>query len=251
MRIKITLFFLSLVPVIYAQDTPKKDVEVITFGNNNPTANEEYKSIILKVSPTAFIFGNFPMEIEKELNDFLSVQAGVGLTFKSLSNFIEGLNGEFDEADYCNSTRWADDYCDNPYDFTIREGKLGFTSSISARLYWDEDGFEGWYISPLLRYSTKKYSVQKIDETQSGEIRLENEFDKETIKNIDLVVQSGLQRIGSVLTWEFFTGVGVRIRNASIQDLGWDENFVIRNGISTFKSEFLRIEFGFRVGFRA
>lgn len=228
------------------------DVEIITFGNDeNDKESISYRDMIIKTSPGSFIFGKLPFEVEKELNDFISIQGGLGLTFSSVTDSWGEALAELDGYDYCNSTQWNSDYCDDPYDYSYRNGKIGYIASLSARLFWDQDGFEGAYIAPVVRYSTRRSDAQRIDESQGSEVRLMDSFDEESDKNLDLVVHYGAQYLNETITWEYFVGLGIRRQTRLIQDLGYDNNFDLRNGdLQEIKRNVIRYEVGLRVGFR-
>lgn len=235
----------------------ENNVEIITFGNDeNDNENIRYKDIIIKTSPTAFIFGKLPFEIEKEITDYFSVQGGLGLTFSSITNsdlWRDELFDLDDNDEYCNSTQWGNnDYCDNPFDFDYRDGKTGIILSASGRLFWGQDGFDGGYIAPVVRYSNRRTNVQMIDETQgSSEVRLQDSFDSEIDKNVDLVVHYGAQYLNETITWEYFVGLGLRKQTRVIQDLGYDPSGNLRNGeLQEIKRNTILYEIGLRVGFR-
>ena len=237
---------------IHAQEKPKDDnVQVITFGDEGEAKSKgKYKSMNLKLSPTAFVFGKFPIEFEKEINGHISLQAGIGFTFKTFSDTWGEVLAEFDDESFCESEQWQDDYCDDPYDFSIRNGKPGFLASVSPRVYWEGDGYEGSYIAPVFRYSTRNYEVQKVVEGSRFGERDPNSFEDESARNVDIVVHYGYQYVGEFLTWETFYGLGLRFQNRTIQDLGYDQFGNLANGVQDVSGNKIRYEAGLRVGYR-
>jgi hypothetical protein len=235
---------------------PNKDVEVINFGDENDDAKKEekaYLGLILKTSPTAFIFGRQPIELEKEINEYLSLQAGVGVTFEPLWTSFEDILAELRESGdgYCDSPQWAYDECDYYNDYTIREGKVGFMASVSPRLFFDSDGYEGMYIAPVLRYSTQKFEVQKIREGVNYIERIPSDVQEESVKNFDLLVHYGGQSLYPKLSVEWFIGAGIRFRDNFRQDVGYQGTFQLSaNGSRSFKDKKFRLESGIRVGFQ-
>lgn len=232
---------------------PNKDVEIINFGDSESSSGKDktYHGLILKTSPVAFIFGRQPVELEKELKDYLSLQVGAGITFEPLWTGYDELIGEFNEEveGYIESEQWVHDEPDYYSDYSIRNGKPGFQASVSPRLFFDNDGFEGMYIAPVLRYSVQNFEVQKVQEDVPYVIRTD-EMQKESIKNFDVLVHYGSQTLYQKLTVEWFIGAGIRFRNNLRQDVGYDEFFVARNGEHQFKDRKLRLEAGVRVGFQ-
>jgi hypothetical protein len=234
---------------------PKSDVEVINFGDESDDAKKEesaYKGMIIKTSPTAFIFGRQPFEFEKEIKDYLSLQVGAGVTFLPLYAGYDDLLAELrDESDESYvSPQWDQDEPDDYNDYTYRTGKLGLQFSLSPRLFFESDGYEGMYIAPVLRYSTQNFEVQKVREGESTIIRNPNDLQKESIKNTDILVHWGSQSLYPKLTLEWFIGGGIRLRNNTRQDVGYNLATLSGNAERNFKDKRFRLEAGIRVGFQ-
>ena len=234
----------------------KSDVQIINFGSEPESSKEEkvYKGVILKTSPTAFIFGRQPIELEKEITDYLSLQVGAGLTFSPfwdgynelLAELSDDGNGDISEI----SEQWANDVQDNYSDYSIRTSSIGPMFSLSPRLFFESDGYEGFYVAPVLRYSIQRYSVQKIREGLPYIEHTPDETQKESVKNVDLMVHWGSQSLYPKLTFEWFIGGGVRLRNNTRQDVGFDANMLSGNGEQSFKDKRFRFEAGIRIGFQ-
>ncbi len=234
---------------------PKTEVEVIDFGEDSSGKSKEpttYKGIILKTSPISFVFGRQPVELEKEINDFMSLQIGAGITFAPLWTSYGDLTAELlDESDgYCESEQWAYDECDYYSDYTIRTGKVGLLFSLSPRFFFESDGYEGMYVAPLLRFSTQKFGVQEVEEGLPYIERNPNRLQEESIKNFDLLVHYGSQALYPKLAVDWFIGAGIRFRNNQRQDVGLDDFFMAGNGERNFKDKKFRLEAGIRIGFQ-
>lgn len=244
-----------LLPLLFSLSLEGQRTRVINFGEDEANEDYEYKYNIIKTSPSAFLFGRQPFEYEREITDYLSLQAGIGFTFSSaLSGLSTGLYSEIlDEGEsnrFCNSTQWGNqDYCDDLGDADIRTGKIGMIMSFSPRLWFDSDGMDGSYIAPVVRYSTYKNNVQQVEEGVTSLVRLPNSFDLESAKNVDLVVHYGYQFLNERITWEYFVGLGVRRQNQIRQDLGTPNNR-FRNGTAEENSKSVLVELGIRIGFR-
>ncbi|MBK9335324.1 MAG: hypothetical protein IPM98_01570 [Lewinellaceae bacterium] len=240
-----------------AQNPDKKvnsDVQIINFGSESESSKTDkvYKGLIVKTSPTSFIFGRQPVEIEKEITDYLSLQVGVGLTFSPFWDGYNELLAELsDEEDIAEiSDQWAYDVQDNYSDYSIRTGSIGPILSLSPRLFFESDGYEGFYVAPVLRYSIQHYRVQKIREGLPHIEHTPDETQKESIKNLDLMVHWGAQKLYPKLTLEWFIGGGVRLRNNTRQDVGFDFTMLSGNGEQSFKDKRFRFETGVRIGFQ-
>lgn len=228
-----TLLFSFFSFMIYGQET-----RVITFGDDDKE-DYVYKVNIIKTSPTSFLFGRQPIEYERELTDFLSVQGGLGFTFLSaLSGLSAGWYSDFVQDENT-------DLLDN----SIREGSVGIILSFSPRLWFDSDGMDGSYIAPVVRYSTYNSEVQQAIPGQTILERNPNAFDSVNSKNVDLVVHYGYQSLSDVITWECFVGLGIRNQTGMEQDIT-RMNGVYQNGVTDIERKQILVELGLRFGFR-
>jgi hypothetical protein len=262
MRLRTTLLLLTaflLAQHTFAQKDkkkPNKDVEVIDFGETEDKTEDKsvYHGLILKTSPVSFIFGRQSVELEKEINDYLSIQGGVGVTFEPLwasyGDLLAEITEEYDGFCESDNPAFAYDECDSYSDFTIRSGKVGYQFSLSPRLFFDSDGFEGMYIAPVLRSSTQKFDVQRVYEGLSYAEHNPADLQQESVKNFDLLVHYGGQTLHPKLSVEWFIGGGMRFRNSVRQDIGFDFNQQALNGERRFKDRKFRLEAGIRVGFQ-
>ena len=255
MKYFLTILLTSLFSLnFYAQEKPKKDsddqVEIIDFGNDEGEYRKgEYKKRIIKTSPGAFIFGAMPFEYEQEMTDFLSLQVGLGLTFNTVAGSLDELYAELDGYDYFDDLG-DDGYNDDPYDSEIRSGTLGYRVSASTRLFWGSDGFDGGYIAPVLRYATRNFDVQRIEEGTRDVVRLESIVDSESTRNLDIMVNYGYQNVGDRLTWEYFVGLGLRFQDRTLQNLSQDSSGFLTNGTTDISRSLLQYGGGIRLGYR-
>jgi|GEM_PF-1384249 len=253
------LFTFCVIGNLSAQKKNKKNkVEIIEFGEDSE--NEERNDlpltgIVIKTSPTSYLLGSQFIEVEKYMTDYLSLQAGVGLTFKSIigdtyNEILAELQEEEDGLE-CESELWGqNDICDSYTDFSIRNQKPGLVISGSARLFFDDDAMDGGFFAVKLRHSTVKYQIQDIVQNASSVERLENTFVSESIKRFDIVGHYGYQALYSRLSAEYFVGVGARIRKETRQDLGQSTNGIVQSKFRSFKKTGLRLEIGLRIGFQ-
>jgi hypothetical protein len=235
---------LFTVPLIAQKD---KDIQVIDFGDDSQEDNKQskYKGLILKTNPISFVFGAQWLEAEKELTDYMSIQAGVGVRFKSMvgvnyNSLLEELNGTENS---CDSPNWEYDICDDYSDYSIRKATAG-------PWFYDSDGFDGAYIAPVFRFSQARYKVQQVDENSNNETRLPDVWQNENERDIDLVIHYGYQNLHPKLTTEYFIGLGVRFNKSTRQDIGTTAFGNYQNGEKTFSQKLLRLETGIRLGFQ-
>jgi hypothetical protein len=231
----------------------KKDVQVIVFDDENEiNRDEEGRSrvLILKTSPLSYIAGWQFMELEKEVNDFFSIQGGLGITFKPFFDVESTLYSELIEQD-CESELWGDNnYCDDFTDLDIRTFKPGLYISVTPRLYFDDFAPEDSYFGLKIRYSVRNNDVQKIEQGGLGINRLPNDLQAEKVRNFDIVGHYGYQVLYKKLTAAYFIGLGVRLENQTRQDLGYDDFGRYYNGERELSGARLRVEAGVRLGFQ-
>lgn len=257
----LSFLFLSFSFSAFAQKSKSKkkkqeDSTVINFGDEDEKAKSiNYLGAIVKISPTSFIVGHFPIEVEKEINNWLSVQGGVGLTFKSVGESqYSALLAEFQSTDSGNSqiddNKWASDIQDYYYDYTIRNTQVGYRANASARIYFDSDGYEGKYVAPSITLMNNRYQVQKVKEGATSETRLPDDLQQESVRNLDFSIRYGYQVLYPRLAVDYFCGLGVRVKNGTRQDIGYDETSLVRNGEKQVRGSQLLVEFGLRLGFQ-
>lgn len=229
-----------------------KDVEVIDFGSSDRRGTEpvEYSNLILKTNPTSYLFGYQSVELEKTLTPFLSVSAGLGVTFQPLLGEGISIAELLDVADDdCDSDLWVEDYCDDYTDFTNRSQKVGLVAAAQLRLYFDSDSPEGGYFAFALRHWRKRYDAEKIEPTSNFDfVYLSDDIQEESVVSTDFTGRYGYQIIYDKLTLEYFLGLGVRFNSAERLDIGRNDGRSWQNGVSKTSTTGLRYEVGLRLG---
>ena len=250
------LLLFSLSSLIAQKKKKDSDVEIIEFGDEKASGNrssEPTLGYVIKTSPTSYLFGSQFVEAEKYVTDFLSLQAGLGLTFKPLVGDLYGeALAELDEdgGSYCDSDQWASDICDEYYDFSIRKFKPGLLLSTSLRLFFDDDAMDGGYFAVKLRYSIQNLEIQDIVQNSTSLERLDDQYVSESVKRFDLVGHYGYQTLYSRLSAEYFIGLGARFRKEDRQDVGINQSGIVQSTSRQFKASGIRIEGGIRIGFQ-
>ncbi len=236
----------GLVAQVLQRDTtskPKREVEIIQFGDNagggRSKQGQPSSKYIVKVAPLAFVAGYFPVFLEREYLDWLSLQAGVGITFKSV---INELLSDFGSSIYEDSGSYID--------YSYRKATPGILLSFAPRLYFESDGFEGGYLSPEIRFNTQNTKAQKPNPSSIDLMRLNGEYDPESYKHLDLMIHYGQQTLYPKLTLDWSFGLGIRSVNSKVQT-------VFQNNGNTWTSSFeessynsFRVQLGLRLGFQ-
>ncbi len=258
MSIRITLIGIAILllssSIFSQEEKDKTNVQVIDFGGDDDAEADSYSGLIIKTSPLSFLIGNQTIELEKELSDFVSVQGGIGLTFRNYvaSIFGDSENLEIEGFGYifenCDSENWEIDYCDNYAPSDYRMIKAGPRLTASLRLFFDSDGFEGLYFSPSITYARHNAEVQLV-KVQPDELeRQENNTVKEFENHTDLTVRLGTQQLGDKLASDLFVGLGLRLRTGERLDVGQDENRIYGNATREINQTSIRLELGVRIG---
>jgi hypothetical protein len=254
----LVLVFLISNNSIHAQKK-KTDVEIIDFGEGSSTKSKKpikYNNSIIKTNPFSIVEGRTFVEYEREVNDWFSVQAGLGLTFQPLiesSSLLSIINDfESDGNFYCDSELWVNDVCDN-HQLTnkdIRIGQLGYLANASLRLFPASDGFEGGYFSLVGGYTHYRFKARKVNEVRNNEIYEEDYTTAENVSYLDAVVRYGFQSLYPKLSTEYFIGVGLRKKISNLTDIGRDGGLVYRNGLVNYSSTDFIFQLGVRIGFQ-
>lgn len=239
--------------------TKKKETEkstVIVFDDEKEDDDEKINTrrvTIIKTSPISFIFGSQIIEVEKEINDWFSLQLGVGVTFKDRSKDIDFLAEIIDEESDGNygpySDVWESDELDYYYDGS-RQSKLGYAFTFSPRLFYSSDGCEGGYIAPTLTYKRFAFKAEDVVLGNNYVERTGEFTDAESVSYLDFTVRYGQTNFFEKLTTESFVGLGIRSINNHRQDLGYLPGGYLGKGFQDFTSSELRLELGVRIGFQ-
>ncbi len=263
MNLKTTACVLALLffcfPLISQVEKDKTQVQIIDFGGDDASESKPSIGLIIKTDPLAFLTGKQMILAEKELSTLVSVEGGLGLTFR---NFLLGsLNDGSDpygnssfygiESGTCESQTWNNssfDACDAFWTNEFRTFKIGPRISASLRLFFDNDGFEGLYIAPSFTFSRYNAEVQKVREGIEQAVRNPNDTFKEFENHTDFSVRFGQQILGDKLCYEYYAGIGLRQRIGERLDIGQDENGFFGNAIHEINETNIILEFGLRVG---
>jgi hypothetical protein len=114
--------------------------------------------------------GSADLYYERKATDFLSVQMGGGVTYRSIGNDLGNslnIDDRYPEAlDYTTANgTFLFDVDDQAYHYTYRSAKPGFMLSVAPKFYFNENVMDGFYISPKFAYKMYRYNAQRPDET--------------------------------------------------------------------------------------
>jgi len=231
----------------------KKKVIVLNEDHVNYNSIKLERSTILKTHPFGFYIGWQPVELEQQINDYFSLQAGVGVTFKSNLNYLDLSPFSKDPPFiyYSDSKNWVIDIIDNYEDDSgHRQTKPGYIFSFSSRLYLANDGIDNWYLAPSLILSSNNYQVQAVEKNNEN-IVYQNDFsEKEKLNFTDIIIRLGKQYKKGKFFYEYFVGGGKRFASSHRVDLGYNSNGFVDQKFVDLKTSEWRVESGIRIGLK-
>ncbi len=167
-------------------------------------------------------YGTVPIYYERYIKDFLTVQAGVGLTFRDFigdyySRLSFGGRNRTIESDNWDEVTEFDSY-DDYSSYQYRKTGFGVCFSVAPRFFVAGDAFEGFYISPSVEYAMRSLKVQNIDTDGN---RLKNDWMKEKINSIYFHLNFGWQTDFDPVSLDFSFSVGFSKNKYKRQDTGY------------------------------
>ena len=197
--------------------------ETVVFATKSSTPKEKNRSKglpgfenVIKIAPLSFIIGKIPVYYERKINDFLSVQAGVGITSKHYINDALYADGNISGKSIYKSFKWNDGLTNNSYSDNSAYGgddrsyKMGYTVSLEPRLYFDtDDGLDGAFIG--LGYTKSRYNyISKEVKSNVNNVEYTGGSVKEFDNLSTMMVSFGSQHMYEHLSLEYTAGVGLR-----------------------------------------
>ncbi len=250
----------------HAQSSKKdrKDSTVVIIFNDNSKAEEKKKSSgednIVKIAPLGFINGTFPIYFERRINDFFTVQVGLGATGR---NYWRGLIRSASNVDFSSSDKeyntmtypWADnlglyDEADLTFDFNHRKPSVGYMFSVQPRFYFESDAPDGAFLGLALEYGRYNFNIPGKVETFAGSGTYEHigALKNEHENIADFMVYWGYQSVFDRMTLEYTTGLG--FRSVSGQKYAFNSNNGNPlEGMASYKQSVFNFNIGIKVGY--
>jgi hypothetical protein len=261
-KLILTYFLFALInpAMLMAQQNNSTDSTIrIVFGSkekNQTSIKKKRKKIgednIIKIAPLGFVSGAIPVYYEKVINDFFTVQGGIGITSR---NYIRSAFQEAGESGIQIKYPWGDDFqftdqADAPLTFENRIAKTGFAFSVEPRLYFDSETPDGSYFGVSYNFYRYNFNIPGIiynsttgSYSHNGDIKKEHE-------NIgDLMAVFGYHDIYDRLTTDYSVGFG--IRNVSGIKYYYGSNSIdpAQEGIAPYKQNIFNVNIGLKIGY--
>ena len=231
----------------------KKDTTV-----NFTTAKKKKRSTetnFVKIAPLSFLSGSVPIYYERKINDFLSVQVGAGVTTRNYlkewinNGEIGGNNGDNnkDEIKWNGVTPYNNNL-NSHSDFTNRKSSIGYTVSVEPRIYFDNEGIGGSFVS--IGYSLSKYKTSSRQiQTGVNDLMFINSYFPEYESISDVSVNFGSQTLNDRISIEYTFGIALRNKKGERYAYTYDTNSKYIDGLASYKKTIPAFLFSFKVGY--
>ncbi len=254
-------FLILLTTALYAQETVYFKTDK---GNSSKRKKKEKVSSelnIIKIAPLSFIGGNLPIYYERSITPTFALQVGVGITMKNYINNIlsEKDNGGNGGNNYPSKViNWQDgtlntysDQSDNTNLELNRKSKTGYLFAIEPKIYFENEGLEGTFIS--FAFNTAKYNntVNKIKtgtSTSSNAVLTSSTFEGyEKVSNF--LVNYGNQTLYDHISLEYSVGIGLKKVSALNYAFAQENSGKFIEGVGTTDITTVGYNIAFRVGY--
>ncbi len=254
MKILLSAIFLIAPLFILAQDKQKKDTTIVVnldhkqYDKNHKKPTGEENTI--KIAPLGFTSGTFPVYYERIINDFLTVQAGIGATSR---NYIRTAIQSVD--DIAPTYPWSDniytDMVEPALDMANRKPVLGYMFSVQPRLYFESDPPDGGYLG--ISYDFYRYNLSIPGIINNNGIYQYKGPEKKEHENIsDFMVCFGYQDVYDRLSLDYSMGLGIRNVKGSKYYYAEDNSTTpatIIEGFAPYKQSLFNFNIGIKVGY--
>jgi len=202
----------------------------------------------IKIAPLGFVSGTFPIYVERVINDFFTVQGGMGITSRNyVRNTFQTVSDNFIEPVYPWSQNSLTDQVDPALNFDNRKSSLGFLFSVQPRIYFESDAPDGSYMSVSYDFYRYNFSIPGLVGNQYiGSKKKEHE-------NIsDLMVWFGYQDVYDRISIDYSTGLGIRNVKGSKYYYAEDNSTgttISFEGFAPYKQTLFNFNIGIKVGY--
>ncbi len=203
-----------------------------TSANSNKQSKRSKEANIIKIAPLSFIAGYIPLYYEKELNSFLSIQVGGGITTRNyIKGWLNNMGGD-DNNDNLGETKWnvpgneGNYNMLDAYDYTRRKADIGYYFSVQPRIYFESEGMSGSYVALSYDYynyaSSQKRIVPGPGSGNGGPVFSSSSF-KEFEKFSDVMASFGTQTLYDRIALDYSFGIG--LRNVKSQHYAYTDSY--------------------------
>lgn len=242
--------------ILVAGNTVCFSQQTIYFSKDSTTSRVSKKHSstelnIIKISPLSFLFGVVPFYYEREIKDFFSVQAGIGLTtrnyLKEWANNLE-FNKNQSSVEYWNSPNSTYSSDNSGNEFGNRKASIGYYFQLQPRIYFESDGLEGSFIAFSFENTRYNFSSRKVI-TGQPDVKYSSDYFKEYNSNSDVAVNFGNQTLYDRISVEYTAGIALRSKKGKQYIWGYDDTGNVIDGYSIIKKSVPAFLFSFKIGY--
>ncbi len=248
---------------IFAQTDSTKNQGFVTY-NTEVTQKKppvQFNRNAIKIGISAILWGRYGIAYEKELGEFFSIEAGIGVTGRNyFGNAIDDwYKTEMGDDQRSDNFSMSDDIRDDDYSYDGRETKLGWYATLMPRMYFSRFGFERMYMGLNLQYKIYNFTAYQPTWTTTSETEMQFSPSRPTIEEYEQNIMFGLafgsQYLNKQFLMDWYASFGINMASGERRDLGYspyDQIFGSRVMAGPEPRDFnegrIFIEVGFQMG---
>ena len=241
-------------PVAAQKKQQVKDSAVtIIFRESKASSGQHKKSSsennVIKLAPLGFLSGRFPLLYERRITDFLTLQAGAGLTNK---NYVRAgwisASEDLSESKYSWPFDVYSDKADQLYNFDHRTPQMGYMYTVEPRIYFESEAPEGAYVGLAYNFAHYRFQLPRLSKTSDYEYAHNGTPMNEHENISDILVHFGGQQLFDRISLEYSTAVGLR-KIRGVKYAAFDNNGSVSDGLYPYKAQNITFDIGFKIGY--
>jgi hypothetical protein len=251
-KILISALIIATSYTVSAQDTVFFQKPSLKQSSKKGRSSER---TVIKLAPLNFVGGTIPLYVEREINQFLGLQLGAGVT---THNYLKDVfsSSDLSQPDI-KSTKWNDGTSDTYnvsnsfYDYDHRKSTLGYTFSVEPRIYYANEGLEGNFVSLSFTQTRFNSDANRImtGPVTSSEPTFTNNVFKEYENLSDIMVNFGSQTLYDHISLEYATGIGLRKLKGEKYAYSMDNGGNFVDGASNISKTKIAFNLSFKIGY--
>lgn len=197
---------------------------------------EEAKKNTITIGLVSALNGYTPFYYERKITNFLSIQVGAGITYRSIGNdfgqvtWNDGKNSEFTD----NSGSEIQDVADQYYHYKYRKSQIGNMLSLSPRIYFSDNCMEGFFLAPAIEWKSYKYKAQMADENKTTADKGNGNYSTWEFEDDDRnVPRSGQKMKEHMNCLDITVNIGGMYQTKNKLAIGWNVGLGLRSAHSS------------------
>lgn len=200
----------------FSQSVPDNGAQIKVYDSYQPSKGASFgQKNKISFNPLGLLIGDYPLYYERMFGNTFSVEIGVGVTYENYAG---------------NLFRYG--VLDNSADGFTRSYTLGNTYSISPKVYFEDDEFEGSYLAFCYRHR-----MYKSDATEYAGTAFASPI-KESAKLNSFTFNYGyVFTLGKGFILDYYLGLGLRFADiAEAQEIETSSNTYPYSTTTTYEA---------------